>query len=207
MTTGSQSRSGGDWPTLAELEPVANYIAVRLANADTSMKKVQDIVKVLQYHCVRRGAQGLRIEFGLLGGWLTRSESEFTNKGKDKRAFAVLCSILTRFADRFEELDNEAARRELHRSLTDWLAVLLWKFKAFSAKEDGQKRLIRDVRQYATNVQETTTVVAALADLPGSASLAVKCREIVALLRQETATLPYQARLAVGLSPPRRRER
>jgi hypothetical protein len=200
MSNGRREASGRDWPTLAELEPVANYIAVRLANQDTSMKKVQDISNVLQYHCIRRGQEGLRVEFGLLGGWLTRSETDF----KDSEAFDVLCAILTQYADRFETLDDDVARRALYRSLSDWLAVLTWKFKAFSAKDKNtqiEKKLIRDVQGYAAHVQQTTTAVEALADLSTGASLADQCRRIGELLRDETSELSYQARLAVGLTP------
>jgi len=200
MTNGNQETPTRDWPTLAELEPVANYIAVRLAEQDTSMKKVQDISNVLQYHCVRREEGCLRVEFGLLGGWLTRSEKEF----KDSNAFSVLCSVLTQYADHFETLRGDAARRELYRSLADWLAVLNWKFKAFSAEDkatQAKKKLIRDVQGYAANVQRTTAAVAALSGLSVGASLANQCRQIAELLRQETTDLPYQARLAVGLTP------
>jgi hypothetical protein len=198
MTNETREMSVGDWPTLAELEPVANYIAVRLADEGTSMKKVQDISNVLQYHCVRQRNGSLRIEFGLLGGWLTRSKKEF----KDSNAFDVLCSVLTQYADWFEALDDDVARRELYRSLTDWLAVLTWKFKAFSAEAAGiKKKLIQDVQAHAASVQQTTEAVAALVSLSTGASLAGQCRQIADLLRQETAELPYQARLAVGLKP------
>ena len=196
MTETQTGRAGGNWPTLAELEPVANYIAVRLADKGTSKRKVQDITNVLQYHCVRRRDEGLRIEFGLLGGWLTRSEKDF----KDDAAFDVLCAMLTQYADRFELLDDDVARRSLLRSLTDWLTVLTWKFKAFSTKVDNvDKKLICEVKVHAGSVAGTTEAVHGLATLPTGASLAQQCAAIAEQLRHETADLDYQARLAVGL--------
>ncbi len=180
------------WPTLADLEPVANYLAARFAQAGTATRKVQDISQVLQYHCLRREEDELRIEFGLLGGWLTRSRSQF----KDPQAFDVLCAVLRQFARRHDQCPDFDDRRELHRSLTDWLSVLTWKFKAFADKDQG---LLNRTRPYARAVAGTTRAVAALRDLEGQESLAQRCREIAAQLRQDTADKPYLARMAVGV--------
>ena len=184
----------GKLPTLAELEPVANYIAARFAQKDVSKRKVQGISEVLQYHCLRREAGGLRIEFGLLGGWLTRSRKEF--KSDETDAFDVLCTVLRQFADRHDALSDAGDRRTLHRLLTDWLSVLTWKFKAFSDKD---RSLLNRTKPYASNVTQTTQSVKALADLTGRDSLAEKCRQIVDQLQEDTADLPYVARTAVGL--------
>ncbi len=181
----------GEWPTLAELEPVANYIAARFAQKGVSVRKVQGISQVLEYHCLRREAGELRIEFGLLGGWLTRSRKDF-----DEAAFDVLCAVLRRFADRHDALSDAGDRRALHRLLTDWLSVLTWKFKAFSDKD---RWLFNQTKPYAGNVAQTTQAVAALGTLTGRESLAERCRQIADQLQQDTANLPYVARMAVGV--------
>jgi len=180
------------WPTVSELEPVANYLAARFAEKGTATRKVQDIAQVLQYHCLREENQGMRIEFGLLGGWLTRTRSTF----KDDEAFNVLCAVLRQFADCHDQCVDFEQRRDLHRLLTDWLALLTWKFKAFADKEG---ELLKQARPYAEAVKETTQAVAALADLTGGDSLAHKCRGIAMQLRQDTADQPYLARMAVGI--------
>jgi len=181
----------GEWPTLAELEPVANYIAARFAQKGVSVRKVQGISQVLEYHCLRREAGELRIEFGLLGGWLTRSRRDF-----DEAAFDVLCAVLRRFADRHDALPDAGDRRALHRLLTDWLSVLTWKFKAFSDKD---RWLLNQTKPYAGNVAQTTQAVAALGTLTGRESLAERCRQIADQLQRDTANLPYVARMAVGV--------
>lgn len=189
-----KSTLAGEWPTLAELEPVANYIAARFAQRGVSTRKVQGISEVLQYHCLRREADELRIEFGLLGGWLTRSRKEF--KSDETDAFDVLCAVLRQFADRHDALSDAGDRRALHRLLTDWLSVLTWKFKAFADKDEW---LLNQTRPYASNVTQTTQAVAALGTLTGRESLAEKCRQIADQLQRDTADLPCVARMAVGL--------
>jgi hypothetical protein len=181
-----------EWPTLTELEPVANYVAARFARAGVSTNKVQEISGVLQYHCVYHEAGELRIEFGLLGGWLTRSRKEF----QDNTAFDVLCAILRKFADRHDAISDVGERRALYRLLTNWLSILTWKFKALVDKEEW---LLNQARPYADNVVPTTQAVKALGDLTGQDSLAERCRQIAEQLQQDTADLPYVARLAVGL--------
>lgn len=180
------------WPTLTHLEPVANYLAARFAQAGTATRKVQDICQVLQYYCLREEGDGLRIEFGLLGGWLTRSRSKF----RDDVAFGVLCAVLRQFADRHDQFPDPTQRRDLHRLLTDWLSVLTWKFKALSDKDEG---LLNQVRPYAKAVTRTTQAVAALRSMSGEDSLAQRCRQIAAQLREDTADQPYLARMAVGV--------
>lgn len=140
------------WLTLAELEPVANYLAARFAQEGVSTRKVQGIMEVLQYHCLNRQTEGLRVEFGLLGGWLTRSQGDF----KDATAFDVLCAVLLRFADHHDAFPDPAERRELYRLLTNWLSVLNWKFKALSNKD---KTLFNRVKQYANQMSQTTQAV------------------------------------------------
>lgn len=192
----NRTAQAGEWPTLAELEPVANYIAARFAQANTSVRKVQGISEVLHYHCLRREGGELRIEFGLLGGWLTRSRKDF-----DKDAFDVLCAVLRQFADRHDALPDADDRRALYRLLTDWLSVLTWKFKAFADKD---KWLLNQTELYAGNVTQTTQAVEALRGLTGRDSLAEKCRQIADQLQRDTANLPYVARMAVGVKTRRR---
>lgn len=180
------------WPTLTGLEPVANYLAARFVQAGTATRKVQGISQILQYHCLHRGEEGLRIEFGLLGGWLTRSRSKF----KDDDAFGVLCAVLRQFADRHDRFPDLDQRRDLHRLLVDWLSVLTWKFKAFSDKD---QKLLDQVRPYAGAVVRTTKAVAGLRNLNGQDSLAHECRQIAEMLREDTADQPYLARMAVGI--------
>jgi len=194
----SRTAQAREWPTLAELEPVANYIAARFAQKDVSVRKVQGISQVLQYHCLRREAGELRIEFGLLGGWLTRSRKEF----KDDAAFDVLCAVLRWFADRHDALPDADNRRALYRLLTDWLSVLIWKFKAFADKD---KWLLNQTKRYADNVAQTTQAVEALRTLTDRDSLAEKCRQIADQLKRDTADLPYVARMAVGVEARRKR--
>lgn len=194
----SRTAQAREWPTLAELEPVANYIAARFAQKDVSVRKVQGISQVLQYHCLRREAGELRIEFGLLGGWLTRSRKEF----KDDAAFDVLCAVLRWFADRHDALPNADDRRALYRLLTDWLSVLIWKFKAFADKD---RWLFNRTESYAGNVAQTMQAVEALRTLTDRDSLAEKCRQIADRLKRDTADLPYVARMAVGVEARRKR--
>ena len=189
--TASNARSV-PWPTLTDLEPVANYLAARFAQAGTATRKVQDISQVLQYHCLAEEGEAVRIEFGLLGAWLTRSRNKF----KDDAAFDVLCAVLSQFADRHDRFPDPDERRDLHRLLTHWLSILTWKFKAFAAK-DGQ--LLNQTRPYAENVRQTTLLVAGLRDLRGEDSLAQSCRVIGEQLREDTADQPCLARMAVGL--------
>lgn len=186
------------WPTLTDLEPVANYLAARFAQAGTATRKVQDISQVLQYHCLQREDEGLRIEFGLLGGWLTRSRSKF----EDDAAFGVLCAVLRQFADHHDQFPDPDRRRDLHRLLTNWLSVLTWKFKAFA---DQDQELLNQVRPYAGAVAGTTQAVAALRELEGQDSLGQRCRQIAAQLREDTADQPYLARMAVGVKTGSRR--
>jgi hypothetical protein len=180
------------WPTLAELEPVANYLAARFAQKGVSVRKVQGISEVLQYHCLRRQADGLHIEFGLLGGWLTRSRNDY----KDDIAFDILCMVLGRFADRHDALSDAGERRDLYRLLTDWLSVLTWKFRALA---DKNQNLLEQVSEYADQVEQTTQAVRALSDLTGEDSLAAMCRQIAGQLESDMASLPYRARMAVGV--------
>jgi hypothetical protein len=175
------------------LEPVANYLAARFVQAETATRKVQGIAQVLQYHCLHRGEEGLRIEFGLLGGWLTRSRDTF----KDETAFDVLCAVLRQFADRHDAVSSPGERRDLHSLLTNWLSVLTWKFKALDDDD-----LFERVKSYADQVAPTTRAVEALGELgglEGEDSLAQACRRISRQLRNDTADLPYLARMAVGV--------
>jgi len=183
------------WPTLTDLEPVANYLAARFAQEGVSTRKVQGITQVLQYHCLHRDTEGLRIEFGLLGGWLTRCKDDF----KDDAAFDVLCAVLSQFADRHDELSDPGERRDLHRLLTNWLSVLTWKFKALD--DEG---LFDRVSRHADRVASTTQAVEALGNLEGEGSLVQGCRRILRQLRSDTADLPYLARMAVGVKRSRR---
>ena len=189
-------------PTLEELEPVANFLAARFAQASVSMNKVQDIAGVLTYHCVRRRGADLQIEFGLLGAWLTRARKIFVRKKnqieiqEDVEGFSVLCAVLSQFADRYDALKSESERRALHRLLMDWLAVLIWKFKTLADKD---KTLLSQAKPHAARVAATTQKVAELAAMPRQDSLAARCRAITEQLRQDTAELPYVARFAVGM--------
>ncbi len=181
------------WPTLTELEPVANYLAARFVQAETATRKVQGISQVLQYHCLHRGEDGLRIQFGLLGGWLTRSRDTF----KDETAFDVLCAVLRQFADRHDAISSPSERRDMHGLLSNWLSVLTWKFKALK-----DEQLFERVSEYAGQVAPTTQAVedlGGLGGLEGEDSLAQACRRISRQLRSDTADLPYLARMAVGV--------
>ena len=184
-----------DWPTLDQLEPIANWLAMRFAQKGASMSKVQQISSVLHYHCLERQGERTVINFGLLGAWLWREKKDF----KDEEAVDVLCAVLRQYANRFKKLEDETKRLALYRSLTHFLTLLTWKFKVFSDKDKGEA-LREDLSQYGEQIQEVNDKILALREMEQSANFANLCQEIESLVEEKTKGSPFEARLAVGLT-------
>jgi len=189
-----------DWPTLDQLEPIANWLAMRFAQKGTSMNKVQQISSILHYHCLERQEERTVINFGLLEAWLWREKKDF----KDEEAVDVLCAVLRQYANRFKELKDETERLALYRSLTHFLTLLIWKFKVFSEKKEkvdkGKELRERLAAQYGKAIQGINAKILALKGMKPSDDFANLCQEIESLLEEKIKDLPFEARLALGLT-------
>ena len=183
-----------DWPTLDQLEPIANWLAMRFAQSNVSMAKIQQLSSTLHYHCLEHRREGMVINFGLLGAWLWREKGDF----KDGDAVDVLCALLRQYANCFKGLKDEAAKLALYRSLTHLLTLLTWKFKVFSDKEKGQA-LRESLAQYAEAVKEINEKIRNLKDMKPKDDFTGLCRDIEEALEGKTGELPFAARLAIGL--------
>lgn len=113
-------------PTLADLDPIANYIAIRFALSGVSKNKLYQILEVFHYQCLKIENNLLILELAKLSNWLRKSSSSF----RDQNALCVLLTVLSWYDTTAQNFDDLASRQKLKQSLSEFMALMAWKFEA-----------------------------------------------------------------------------
>lgn len=129
MNEKQSNSSNLELPTLADLEPIANFIAMRFALAGVSSNKVYQILEVFHYHCVDldKPTRSVNLELVKLTNWLTQSGKEF----KDEDARNVLAAVLDWYKNQWQGRLAPPDRRRIKKSVADFLMLVTWKYNAF----------------------------------------------------------------------------
>jgi hypothetical protein len=125
-------------PSLADLDPIANFIAMRFALAGVSTNKVLQLSEVLHYHCLQMEGSPPRLAFELskLTGWLVKSRDDF----KDDDALEVLQATFNWYDRVARKCSDPSPRLRIKRSISDFVAVMTWKYKSFEVGRHSDKR-------------------------------------------------------------------
>ncbi|HID61409.1 MAG TPA: hypothetical protein EYP49_01490 [Anaerolineae bacterium] len=125
-------------PTPADLDPIANFIAMRFALAGVSSSKVFQVLEVLHYHCLQMEGYPPRLAFQLskLNSWLDKSRRDF----KDDEALEVLQVVLNWYDQTAQQHSDPPARLRIKHSLSDFMAVMTWKYKSFEVDRHPDRR-------------------------------------------------------------------
>ncbi|MDY7034175.1 MAG: hypothetical protein SVY10_20000, partial [Thermodesulfobacteriota bacterium] len=119
-------------PTLSELEPVANYVAMRFALVGVSKTKVMQILELFHSHVFKVTYRAnekptLNLDITLLTNWLTQAKG--INNGE--LGTKVLQKVLLWYNNECSRRTSDKEKRHIYESLSNFLTIVSWKFKCF----------------------------------------------------------------------------
>jgi len=211
-------------PILADLDPIANFIAMRFALAGVSSNKIHQILEIFNYSCIEMEGSPPHICLNLakLNSWLLHSRGDF----KDNNAI----NIFIRIVDKYDEMSvyaSDSERSRILKSIRDFFSILVWKYDAFAGKSGrglqlsvalnlqrgkikiklyrSNKDVIVQVNKHAKDrlyefCHTLEKVNAAIISLGANESFILykNTKEIKDQLMKAVEAMPYEAKLAIG---------